>query len=178
MGPFRGAALAAALYASVSPNAVLAAGPTTPIHHVIVIVGENHTFDTDGSRIVTASSDKTGQIWDAATGKEILALRGHENVVSSAAFSPDGSRIVTASHDETVRIWNAATGSEIATLRGHEGAVSSAAFSPDGLRIITSTGAFSPDGSRIVTASWDTAQILDVATGKEILALRGHENVV
>ena len=45
MSRFPGAALAAALFASVSPCAVLAAGPTTPIQHVIVIVGENHTFD-------------------------------------------------------------------------------------------------------------------------------------
>jgi acid phosphatase len=45
MSPFRGAAIAAALYVTVSPLAVLTARPTTPIQHVIVIVGENHTFD-------------------------------------------------------------------------------------------------------------------------------------
>ena len=80
-------------------------------------------FSPDGSRIVTASFDKTARIWDAATGKEIAVLRGHEDDVNSAAFSPDGSRIVTASDDKTARIWDAASGKEIAVLRGHEGTV-------------------------------------------------------
>ena len=124
-------------------------------------------FSPDGSRIVTASSDKTARIWDAATGKEIVVLRGHDDdgLVFSAAFSPDGSRIVTASDDKTARIWDAATGKEIVVLRGHDDGVTSAAFSPD--------------GSRIVTASDDkTARIWDAATGKEIVVLRGHDGPV
>ena len=66
-------------------------------------------FSPDGSRIVTASWDKTARIWDAATAKEIAVLRGHDDSVYSAAFSPDGSRIVTASEDKTARIWDAAS---------------------------------------------------------------------
>jgi WD40 repeat protein len=63
-------------------------------------------FSPDGTRIVTASEDKTVRIWDAATGKEIAVLRGHEGYVQSAAFSPDGRRIITASSDRTARIWD------------------------------------------------------------------------
>ena len=55
-------------------------------------------FSPDGKRIVTASSDKTARVWDAATGQPIgEPLKGHDDAVSSAAFSPDGTRIVTAS---------------------------------------------------------------------------------
>jgi WD40 repeat protein len=43
---------------------------------------------------------------DAATGKEIAVLRGHDDYVQSAGFSPDGSRVVTASYDRTARIWD------------------------------------------------------------------------
>jgi WD40 repeat protein len=64
------------------------------------------TFSPDGSRIVTASYDKTARIWDAASAKEIAVLRGHDNLVLSAVFNPDGSRIVTASYDKTARIWD------------------------------------------------------------------------
>jgi WD40 repeat protein len=64
-------------------------------------------FSPDGSRIVTASWDKTARIWDPASGKEITVLRGHESRLYSAAFSPDGSRIVTGSADKTARIWDA-----------------------------------------------------------------------
>ena len=74
-------------------------------------------FSPNGSRIVTASSDKTARIWDAASAKEIAVLRGHDDAVLSAAFSPDGSRVVTASRDKTARIWDAASAQEIAVLR-------------------------------------------------------------
>src|SRR5207344_780100 len=98
-------------------------------------------FSPDGSRIVTASWDKTARIWDAATAKEIAVLRGQDqdHWANSAAFSPDGSRIVTASYDKTARIWDAATAKEIAVLRGHDNSVRSAAFSPDGSRIVTAS---------------------------------------
>jgi WD40 repeat protein len=41
-----------------------------------------------------------------SSGKEIVALRGHNGVVWSATFSPDGSRVITASGDKTARIWD------------------------------------------------------------------------
>ena len=63
-------------------------------------------FGRDGSRVVTASHDKTARIWDTATAKEIAVLRGHDASVVSAVFSPDGTRIVTASRDTTARVWD------------------------------------------------------------------------
>ena len=98
-------------------------------------------FSPDGTRIVTASYDKTARVWDAATGQPIgEPLKGHESAVMSAAFSPDGKRIVTASEDNTARVWDAATGQPIGEpLKGHDGAVFSAAFSPDGKRIVTAS---------------------------------------
>jgi WD40 repeat protein len=98
-------------------------------------------FSPDGTRIVTASEDRTARIWDAATGKPIgEPLKGHEGAVESAAFSPDGQRIVTASEDETVMIWDAASGKAIREpLRGHTKEVMTAAFSPDGRRVLTAS---------------------------------------
>src|SRR6266436_2477735 len=74
-----------------------------------------HRVDTPRAVL---SGDQTARIWDAATGKEIAVLRGHDSPVRSAAFSPDGARIVTASRDKTARIWDAASAKEMAVLRG------------------------------------------------------------
>jgi len=159
-------------------------------------------YSPDGTRIVTASSDKTARIWDAHTGMELAVLSGHRERLSSAAYSPDGTRIVTASIDKTARIWDAHSGVELAVLSGHGDFVQSAAYSPDGSRIVTAStdktariwdahtgmelavlsghrdrlysAAYSPDGSRIVTASIDmTARIWDAHSGKQLAVLSG-----
>ncbi len=72
-------------------------------------------YSPDGTRIVTASLDKTARIWDARLGKQLAVLSGHGDIVESAAYSPDGMRIVTASDDKTARIWE---GRVPATLDG------------------------------------------------------------
>jgi WD40 repeat protein len=127
-------------------------------------------FSPDGSRIVTASGDKTARIWDAASAKEIAVVR-HDRPVHCAAFSRDGSRIVTAGGG-AVRVWGAATAKEIAVLRGHGGDSLIEPISGIPLSDFMRSAAFSRDGSRIVTASWDrTARIWDVTTTKEIAAM-------
>lgn len=93
-------------------------------------------FSPHGSRIVTASEDRTVRVWDATNGQTMKVLRGHTGWVSSAAFSPDGARIVTASSDGTVRVWDTASGRTIAILP-HDGVVRAAVFSPDGQRIVS-----------------------------------------
>jgi WD40 repeat protein/tRNA A-37 threonylcarbamoyl transferase component Bud32 len=160
-------------------------------------------FSPDGSRIVTASWDKTAKVWDARSGAELLTLKGHSRGVWSASFSPDGSRIVTGSLDKTAKVWDAKTGVVLLTLRVQTVDFACASFSPDGSQIVTVTGdatakvwdaktgaevltlkgqsgavtsaSFSPDGSRIVTGSGDaTAKVWDARTGAEVLTLRGH----
>ncbi len=160
-------------------------------------------YSPDGTRIVTASFDKTARIWDARTGVQLTVLAGHGEIVVSAGYSPDGLRIVTASADKTARIWDAQTGAQLAVLSGHGDRVNSAAYSPDGTRIVTASAdktariwdtltgtplavlsghggrvtaaAYSPDGTRIVTASWDkTARIWDARSGKQLMVLSGH----
>ena len=38
------------------------------------------SFSPDGSRIVTASEDRTAKVWDAGSGAEVLTLKGHTGV--------------------------------------------------------------------------------------------------
>jgi WD40 repeat protein len=122
-------------------------------------------FSADGQRVVTACSDETARVWDAATGKALSAPMKHDESVSSAQFSPDGQRVVTASLDKTARVWEAATGKALGEPMKHDDYVSSAQFSPD--------------GQRVVTASEDkTARVWDAATGKALSAPMKHDGMV
>ena len=102
-------------------------------------------FGPHGTRLATASRDKTAKVWDVAPGRqprELLTLSGHTHWVNSVAFSPDGTRLATASSDKTVKLWDAASGRELGTIN-HAGEVNSVAFSRDGKRFATG----SVDGS-------------------------------
>ena len=46
--------------------------------------------------MVTASDDGTARVWDAATGEQLLELRGDGYPITDAGFDPAGRRIVTA----------------------------------------------------------------------------------
>jgi hypothetical protein len=65
-------------------------------------------FSPDGTRIVTASEDKTARIWDIASRRE-LARVSHARAVRGVAFSPGGTRIAAASEDNTASVWQIAS---------------------------------------------------------------------
>lgn len=152
---------------------------------------------------MTASTDRTAKIWDAATGEFIRTLYGHEGRVNSASFDADGARIVTASNDGTAKVWDAETGVDTLTLSGHVDVVTTAAFNPEGTRVVTASGdstariwdmltgaelanltghggglflaMFSPDGNRVLTASSDKAlKVWDVEEGVNVRTIEGH----
>jgi WD40 repeat protein len=68
---------------------------------------------------------------DALTRRELVTLKGHDDIVLSVAFSPDGKTLASGSV-RTVKLWDALTRQELATLNGRHKIVISVAFSPDG----------------------------------------------
>jgi WD40 repeat protein len=72
-------------------------------------------FSPDGKRLVTGSFGGIAKLWDAATGQEMGALKGHSDGVRSVIFSPDGKRIATGCLDGTIRLWDAATEQEVSS---------------------------------------------------------------
>src|SRR3990170_1863628 len=94
--------------------------------------------------VVTASSDNTARVWDAASGETVAMLQGHTGPVLSAAFSPDGKLIVSRGLDTTARLYDAATGEDVLLLGtvnpdvGHGYApINTPSFSPDGKFVVT-----------------------------------------
>jgi WD40 repeat protein len=95
------------------------------------------TWSPDGGRIASSGPDGIARIWDAATGGEVLSLRGHSGQVRSIGWSPDGKRIATGSTDRTVKLWDPVSGRESLTLRGHGETVTRVHWHPDGCRLAT-----------------------------------------
>jgi WD40 repeat protein len=64
-------------------------------------------FSPDGRYLLSGSDDKSAAIWDVATGKVAVVLKGsdHLNAVHNLAWSPDGAHVATRSADEVIRVW-------------------------------------------------------------------------
>jgi hypothetical protein len=66
---------------------------------------ESVAFSPDGAHVLTGLDDRTARLWEAATGKELRAFKGHGGTVRSVGFSPDGTHVLTsASNDKTARL--------------------------------------------------------------------------
>lgn len=133
------------LHQRSAPGGSNPVGPTFPITGTIgtvILKYQGHTatvwqavWSHDGRSIASASEDKTVQVWDAVTGKQITVYRKHTEDVGAVAWSPDDKRIVSGSSDKTAQVWEVATGKTLVTYRGHPDGVYSVAWSPDGKRI-------------------------------------------
>ncbi len=73
----------------------------------------------DGSRVASASWDRTARIWPIANDTPPVEITGHDNTVNDVIFSPDGKRVYTASSDGTLRVWDAETGENLRRLVEH-----------------------------------------------------------
>jgi WD40 repeat protein len=137
-------------------------------------------FRPDGKRIAGAPGPgMLGQVacvWDAAAGRELLALPRTTHATARAAYSPDGRLLATGggwwSHLPVkgppcgeIRLCDADTGRELRTWTGHADLVTCLTFAPD--------------GSWLATGSSDrTVKVWDVSTGQLRRTFTGHAGEV
>ena len=94
-------------------------------------------ISSDGYWIACGLKDKTIQVWNAKTGRNIVVLKGHVGRVTSVAISSDNTRIVSGSEDKTVRLWDMRNGQSLVELKGHSSALRHVAISDDASHIIS-----------------------------------------
>jgi WD40 repeat protein len=127
-------------------------------------------FDPQRQRLAVAKGSYGIDVWETATGKQLLNL-GKEYYAVAMTFSPDGQQLAIGESIPTVnylgsaKIWRLAYNSTEETISAqevaqldHDGPVASVAFSPDSQWLATGSG----DG---------TARIWESATGQEIFRL-------
>ncbi|MCI0700169.1 MAG: hypothetical protein L0241_03680 [Planctomycetia bacterium] len=88
------------------------------------------SFHPDGTKLASASFDKTVRVWNVKEGKVLHTFTGHSDFVYMVAFGPDGTWYTTASKDRTGRIIDTATGKGLFTLSGTDQEVLAVAVHP------------------------------------------------
>jgi WD40 repeat protein/serine/threonine protein kinase/DNA-directed RNA polymerase subunit RPC12/RpoP len=124
-------------------------------------------FSPDGNLAATGSGDNTVKIWDKASGELRTTLTGHSAAIKAVAFSDDSKRLTTSDTDGVTKNWNIETGAETDLNIKLPDAMRSVAFSADGtLKLMTR---LDRENSAIIS---------EIATGKELMNLKGHTGKV
>jgi WD40 repeat protein/serine/threonine protein kinase len=123
-------------------------------------------WSPDGARLAAAGGTWSPKVWDAATGKEVVALAGSNSRSANhcVAWSPDGKLLASADLF-AVTIWDAVTGKERLSLPLPQGP-------PDSRDLCNISWA--PKGDRLASSNGHEITVWNSATGKKMLVLKGH----
>jgi WD40 repeat protein len=78
-------------------------------------------------------------LYDAATGKKVQALREEKSLPRTAVFTPDGKSILTRGSNDLIRLWDVRTGKVVREAQASLGSSGELAISPDGRRLVIPT---------------------------------------
>ena len=135
--------------------------------------GNGRTIGFSLNRRWFASTDGSHgiRLVDLESGREVGQLKGLTGRIDAIAFSPDSKLLAAAGTNRTIIVWQVASRRVLHTLTAHAGTVlvGSVAFSPDGKRLASSGNESERDLSHPLIELWD------VASGKSIGLLRGHD---
>ena len=161
----------------------------------------------DGTRLLSASLDRTLRLWDLNSGAPLTHLYGCVGNAGSFVVSSDGQHVIYAMEDHSLVMYDLGSGTLLRRFRGHESKVTTCVLSPDGQLVIAGasdntlrvwrvqTGeqlafllghqappsclACSSDSRFLVSGSWDhTLRVWDLKTGRNVRTLTGHTGAI
>ncbi|XP_063627963.1 WD repeat-containing protein 37 [Cydia splendana] len=84
---------------------------------------------TGGDHVITASWDRTANLYDVETGDCLQILMGHDHELTHASAHHSSRLVVTASRDTTFRLWDFREPiHSVSVFQGHTESVTSAVF--------------------------------------------------
>jgi WD40 repeat protein len=97
-------------------------------------------FSQDGSKVVTALSDGTVNLYDLSSpGKPAATMSAGQPDALAVAFSPDGKQVVAGYSSGMALVWDVATGQPLTELVGNAGGVVATQFSRDSRKVVTAS---------------------------------------
>ncbi len=145
-------------------------------------------FSPDGATLLTASEDKTANLWRVSDGRAVRTFAGHEAPIHAAVFSPDGKYVATGGgeidylgaqgepsvRDPTARVWDVTTGREIRRFTQDEkdntmySGVGTVVFSPDG-RFLLAAGQPPYNWGEVYSI-----RVWEIANGRQVRSFVGN----
>jgi WD40 repeat protein/tRNA A-37 threonylcarbamoyl transferase component Bud32 len=121
----------------------------------------------DGKKIAAASDAGMVKVWDASSGRELLAL-SNIDWPGSVAFSPDSRYLAAPTADHKVRIWTADGGQEVLALEGDGRPLHGVTFTADGRRLASAV--WTMNRNWVIPADQPGGiHIWDTMTGRRLL---------
>jgi len=125
-------------------------------------------FDTDGSTMFTASTDKTVGMFDMETGERVKRMKGHNGIVNACSVSRRGHQLVaSASDDCTVKVWDTRRRFHIKSYQ---------------MKYQQTAVCFDDQTNQVITAGIDNdIKIFDLKQGdhsEPMLTMSGHKDTV
>lgn len=115
-----------------------------------VVQLEDHTgevwhvqFSHDGTRLATASQDRTVNIYETVTFKRLFTLTQHSGEVTYIAWSPNDKKLISCAQDCKARVWDMESGRLMVTMEhqtvDQNYGITAAAWAPDSESFITAS---------------------------------------